>query len=52
MEQGESPQRAAEAAVAAFPQPYTVGVIAVGRTGHGVAATGGTMASYALDVGA
>jgi isoaspartyl peptidase/L-asparaginase-like protein (Ntn-hydrolase superfamily) len=51
MEQGESPQRAAEAVVAAFPQPYTVGVIAVSRTGHGVAATGGTMASYALVVG-
>ena len=52
MEQGQSPQQAAEAVVAAFPQPYTVGIIAIGGTGHGIAATGGTMASHVLVVSA
>jgi isoaspartyl peptidase/L-asparaginase-like protein (Ntn-hydrolase superfamily) len=48
MEQGQSAKQAAEAIVAAFPQPYTIGIIAVGNDSHAIAATGGTMASFAL----
>lgn len=47
---GESAQGAADATVAAFPEPYSLGLIVVSRDGHGIAATGGVMASFALEV--
>jgi L-asparaginase/beta-aspartyl-peptidase (threonine type) len=50
LEQGEAARSAAEAIVAAFPEPYELGLIVVGRDGHGLAVSGGIMASYALAV--
>ncbi len=47
---GEHPQQACEAEVAAFPQPYVVGFIAVSADAHGMAATGGTMARAAHEL--
>lgn len=44
MENGQSPQEAVEAEVEGFPQPYTVGFIAVGKETHGMAATKDRMA--------
>jgi isoaspartyl peptidase/L-asparaginase-like protein (Ntn-hydrolase superfamily) len=38
MEKGEPAQRAVEAAVRAFPERFDLGLIAVDRTGWGVAA--------------
>jgi len=45
---GEHPQAAAEAEVAALPEPYTVGFIVISRDAHGMAATRDKMARYAL----
>jgi L-asparaginase / beta-aspartyl-peptidase len=44
MQQGQHPQEAAEAEVAALPAPYTVGFIVVGKEHHGMAATDDRMA--------
>jgi beta-aspartyl-peptidase (threonine type) len=43
---GEPAQAACEAEVEAFPQPWSVGYIAVSGVDHGVAATRGRMASW------
>lgn len=48
LEAGEHPQAAAERIVGDFPAPYEVGLIVVSPKGHGMAATKGVMASYAL----
>jgi len=42
--EGLHPQQVCDDAVAAFPEPYTLGLIAVSRTGHGMAATKDEMA--------
>lgn len=46
---GEHPQAACEAEVAAFPSPYTIGLLALSATGYGMAATGDTMARAMLE---
>lgn len=48
--EGEDVQSAVEAEVAAIPQPYTVGFIAVSKDAHGMAATNDKMARAALEV--
>jgi L-asparaginase / beta-aspartyl-peptidase len=50
IENGEHPQQACEAEVAAFPRPYTLGLIAVSAKGHGMAATDNKMARAALEL--
>jgi isoaspartyl peptidase/L-asparaginase-like protein (Ntn-hydrolase superfamily) len=47
---GEHPQQACEAEIAAFPEPYVVGFIAVSANAHGMAATKDNMARAALEV--
>ena len=42
--EGADPQQACDDEVAAFPAPYTLGLIAVSRDGHGMAATNDKMA--------
>jgi L-asparaginase/beta-aspartyl-peptidase (threonine type) len=50
IERGEHPQQACESEVAAFPDPYVAGFIAVSATSHGMAATKDRMARAALEV--
>lgn len=47
--EGMDPQQACEIEVANFPEPYTLGLIAVSRTGHGMAATADKMARGMLE---
>ncbi len=47
--EGMDPQQACEIEVENFPQPYTLGLIAVSRTGHGMAATADKMARGMLE---
>jgi hypothetical protein len=41
---GMDPQQACNEEVAAFPRPYTLGLIAVSKDSHGMAATDDKMA--------
>ena len=50
MADGEDPQAACEAEVAAFPAPWVVGFIAVGAGSHGMAATRLRMARAVLEL--
>jgi len=49
IEAGVHPQKAVDREVAAFPKPWVLGLIAVSSKGHGMAATDGMMARYALE---
>lgn len=48
--EGMNAQEACEAEVSAFPAPYTLGLIAVGRTSYGMAATEDKMARGVLEL--
>lgn len=47
--EGMHPQAACETEVSAFPKPYTIGLIAVSREAHGMAATDDKMARGMLE---
>ena len=47
--EGMHPQAACETEVAVFPEPYTIGLIAVSREAHGMAATNDKMARGVLE---
>lgn len=49
MEAGVPPQQAVEEEIARFPRPFVIGLIAVSATAHGMGATDGQMARYALE---
>jgi L-asparaginase/beta-aspartyl-peptidase (threonine type) len=48
--EGMNPQRACDDEVKAFPKPYTLGLIAIGKRGFGMAATDDEMARGALEI--
>lgn len=48
LEAGEDAQKIADDEVKLFPDPYTLGLIVVGETSHGMAASGDKMARSEL----